>query len=280
MCATFPPDPPVMCVMRMVGSVVLWDDAVSDPFMPNALFEHRAAEIAAAMKLLADRGISDAHWPVACADVLCALVRADDSAIARHSPGGSSVDGRAARRLLGGRGADYFGGESLPAAGIWLRADDRSKAKSVVRVSVYTEAGHALSLLFFFDRATSEEERVGAHAMLAIAEPVVASTAAYRAQLARRAIDAEGRAGSISALADEDAVRLRDRYGLTMREIEVTRRLLRGESNREIADRLNISEHTARHHTERVLGKLGVSSRAAIPRAVSPLRASGPFRGA
>ena len=52
-----------------------------------------------------------------------------------------------------------------------------------------------------------------------------------------------------------------------------------GMKPREIADRLNISEHTARHHTERVLGKLGVRSRAAIPRAVSPLRSSGPFRG-
>jgi DNA-binding CsgD family transcriptional regulator len=262
-----------------LGTVVLWDDDVSDQFMPNLLFEDRAAEIAAAMKVLADRGISDAHWPMACADVLCALVRADDSAIARHTPGGARVDGRAARRLFGIRGTTYLGGELLPPSGIWFRADEGAKAKSVVRVTVFTEPGQALSLLLFFDRTTTPEERTRTRMLLEIAEPVLASSAAYRSQLARRLIKPDGRAVTTPALAGEDAVRLRDRYGLTLREIEVTRLLLRGESNREIADRLNISEHTARHHTERVLGKLGVRSRAAIPRAVSPLRSSGPFRG-
>src|SRR5436305_1773153 len=126
------------------------------PFFSLPL-EHAAAEITAALKVVADTGITDAHWPMACADMLCAV--------------------------------------------------------------------------------------------------------------------------SAPALADEDASRLRGRYGLTIREIEVTRLLLRGESNREIADRLNISEHTARHHTENVLGKLGVRSRAAISRAVAPQRSSGPFRG-
>jgi DNA-binding CsgD family transcriptional regulator len=116
--------------------------------------------------------------------------------------------------------------------------------------------------------------------LLEIAEPVLASSASYRSQLARRGITADGRAATAPALAGDEAVRLRDRYGLTLREIEVTRLLLRGESNREIADRLSISEHTARHHTERVLDKLGVRSRAAIPRAVAPQRSSGPFRGA
>ena len=239
--------------------------------------EHAAAEITAALKVVADTGITDAHWPMACADMLCALVRADDSAIARHTPGGARVDGRAARRLLGVRGAEYLGPESVPPAGIWLRSG--SGAKSVVRVTVYTEPGHGLSLVLFFDRAIAAEDMSRAHTLLGIIEPVLASCAAFRAQLARRAIKPEGRAVSAPALADEDASRLRGRYGLTIREIEVTRLLLRGESNREIADRLNISEHTARHHTENVLGKLGVRSRAAISRAVAPQRSSGPFRG-
>jgi len=248
-------------------------------FMLNLFSDDRAAELTAAMKVLADRSISDAHWPMACADVLCGLVRADDSAIARHTPGGTRVDGRAQRRLLGVRGTAYLGGELLPPNGIWFRADDGPKTRAVVRVTVYTEPGQALSLLLFFDRATTSEERTRARMLLEIAEPVLTSSAAYRAQLARRVIKPDGRAAAASTLGGEDAVRLRDRYGLTGREIEVTRLLLRGESNKEIADRLNISEHTARHHTERVLGKLGVRSRAAIPRAVSPLRSSGPFRG-
>ena len=245
--------------------------------MPNPSFEDRATEIAATIKVLADHHISDAHWPMACADALCALARADDCAIARHTPGGPRVDGRAARRLTGVRGTAYLGEQLVPSAGIWLRTRSTG-ASSVVRVTVYTEPGHALSLLLFFDRPVTTEEQDRVRKLLEIAEPVIASSAAFRSQLTRQATRTSDPAARTPGLGGEDAVRLRDRYGLTGREIEVTRLLLRGETNREIADRLNISEHTARHHTERVLGKLGIRSRAAIPRAVNPQRSSGPFR--
>lgn len=58
--------------------------------------------------------------------------------------------------------------------------------------------------------------------------------------------------------------RLAERHGLTRREQDVTELLLDGRSNVEIATALGISPHTARHHTERVLSKLGLRSRAAI----------------
>jgi DNA-binding NarL/FixJ family response regulator len=51
-------------------------------------------------------------------------------------------------------------------------------------------------------------------------------------------------------------------YGLTEREIEVARLLAEGRRNTAIAGALGISPHTARHHTQRVLAKLGVHSRA------------------
>lgn len=54
---------------------------------------------------------------------------------------------------------------------------------------------------------------------------------------------------------------LRVAYGLTRREIHVAGLLSQGRSNTEIADELFISEATARHHTARVLGKLGARSR-------------------
>jgi DNA-binding CsgD family transcriptional regulator len=54
---------------------------------------------------------------------------------------------------------------------------------------------------------------------------------------------------------------LRARYGLTRREAEVALLLAEGLSNDEIADRLFISTHTARHHTENVLAKLALPSR-------------------
>jgi DNA-binding NarL/FixJ family response regulator len=66
---------------------------------------------------------------------------------------------------------------------------------------------------------------------------------------------------------------LRDRYHLTTREIEVTRLLDRGASNAEIARTLAISAATARHHTEAVLLKLRLSSRARIPGLLATLGA-------
>ncbi len=49
---------------------------------------------------------------------------------------------------------------------------------------------------------------------------------------------------------------------LTPREREVLERLADGLSNREIAGRLGISEHTVKFHVSSIYGKLGVSGRA------------------
>lgn len=59
---------------------------------------------------------------------------------------------------------------------------------------------------------------------------------------------------------------LRRRFHLTDREYEVVRLLHLGQSNSAIATVLGISPNTARHHTERVMMKLGIRSRAAIHR--------------
>lgn len=48
---------------------------------------------------------------------------------------------------------------------------------------------------------------------------------------------------------------------LTRREIEVLQMLAAGLSNKEIAARLKISEHTAKFHVASILGKLGAGSR-------------------
>ena len=50
--------------------------------------------------------------------------------------------------------------------------------------------------------------------------------------------------------------------GLTEREVEVLRQIAAGLTIRQTAQRLVISDHTARHHLESVYSKLGVSSRA------------------
>jgi DNA-binding NarL/FixJ family response regulator len=48
---------------------------------------------------------------------------------------------------------------------------------------------------------------------------------------------------------------------LTPREIEVLRALADGLGNKDIAERLGISEHTVKFHVASVMGKLGAASR-------------------
>jgi DNA-binding CsgD family transcriptional regulator len=50
---------------------------------------------------------------------------------------------------------------------------------------------------------------------------------------------------------------------LTAREVEVLGLLAEGKSDRDIAEALFISRHTARNHVANILAKLGVSSRSA-----------------
>jgi DNA-binding CsgD family transcriptional regulator len=68
------------------------------------------------------------------------------------------------------------------------------------------------------------------------------------------------------ALPSPEAVRTR--HGLTKREAEVALLLTEGLTNEALADRLFVSVHTARHHVEAVLLKLGVNTRAAVAAAL------------
>jgi DNA-binding CsgD family transcriptional regulator len=72
------------------------------------------------------------------------------------------------------------------------------------------------------------------------------------------------RDASTDAAAPLPDAELRARHALTAREIEVARLVGQRLSDREVAARLGISYHTARHHVERLMGKLAVSSRAQV----------------
>ena len=61
-----------------------------------------------------------------------------------------------------------------------------------------------------------------------------------------------------------NAEAVRARHGLTKREAEVALLLAEGLTNADLAERLFVSPHTARHHVESVLAKLGLTSRAAV----------------
>ena len=62
---------------------------------------------------------------------------------------------------------------------------------------------------------------------------------------------------------------MRGRFNLSGRESEVARLLASRMTTREIAQRLVLSEHTVRHHTERVLEKLRVDGRREVAAALS-----------
>lgn len=65
---------------------------------------------------------------------------------------------------------------------------------------------------------------------------------------------------------------------LTPRELEVLRLLSEGQSNKEIAATLGISERTARTHVSRILAKLGLSSRTQAALWAARHEAGGPLR--
>jgi two-component system nitrate/nitrite response regulator NarL len=50
-------------------------------------------------------------------------------------------------------------------------------------------------------------------------------------------------------------------FGLTPRELQIIAGIVAGESNREIASRLSVGEHTVKHHLSKIFDKTGVFSR-------------------
>jgi two-component system, NarL family, nitrate/nitrite response regulator NarL len=69
---------------------------------------------------------------------------------------------------------------------------------------------------------------------------------------------------AVEALATSPTLRAVDANGLSLlskREMDVVRSLAEGLTNREIADRLGLSQHTVKNYLFRVYDKLGVSSR-------------------
>jgi DNA-binding NarL/FixJ family response regulator len=56
---------------------------------------------------------------------------------------------------------------------------------------------------------------------------------------------------------------LRERYGLTERQVAVARLIAEGCTNAELAARLGLSFYTVRNHAEQVMAKLGVGNRSA-----------------
>jgi DNA-binding CsgD family transcriptional regulator len=107
------------------------------------------------------------------------------------------------------------------------------------------------------------EARFHLAALLATSDPVEATSLA---EVARRTAQAIGMAAYRQPITDLLARLERTRANeiLSAREDEVARLVAEGLTNREIAQRLVISERTAQNHVQHILTKLGFSSRAQI----------------
>jgi DNA-binding NarL/FixJ family response regulator len=115
-------------------------------------------------------------------------------------------------------------------------------------------------------RLSHQELRAEARELMARLRASVFEMRSHRARLRgdghEPAVDGRLRLNGGAPQRASAAIHLHIEYGMTPREIEVALLLTEGCSNRTIAHQLGISPHTARHHTQRVLVKLGVHSRA------------------
>jgi DNA-binding CsgD family transcriptional regulator len=99
---------------------------------------------------------------------------------------------------------------------------------------------------------------------------VKAGASRFRLRAVHLPVGADGRAQATVILVEAlyapplSPMDLQEAFALTRMEAEVAMLLARGHRNGEVATLLHISPHTARRHTERVLQKLGVRSRAEI----------------
>ncbi len=106
----------------------------------------------------------------------------------------------------------------------------------------------------------------------------IAHAVASRGAVAERAAGTAVSAGSIARTVVGEAVEpRRDPFGLSRREHEVLGLIAEGRTNREIAERLYISERTVHVHVGRVLAKLGVSGRVEAAAVAIRLGLTGPM---
>jgi DNA-binding response OmpR family regulator len=88
--------------------------------------------------------------------------------------------------------------------------------------------------------------------------------------LLRRARGPATAAAGAAASAPQGAMRpledaeLRERYGLTDRQVAVARLIAEGCTNAEMASRMGLSFFTVRNHAEQVMAKLAVSNRSSV----------------
>ena len=145
-----------------------------------------------------------------------------------------------------------------PAAPSWREAADRWRARENPYLLAYARWREAEALLGDGDRAS-------ATAALGEAHRIATTLGARPLREAIEGLAARSRvelSGDDATTAPVPAPATADPFGLTRRERDVLPLLVKGRTNRQIAEELFISENTAGVHVSNILGKLGASTRA------------------
>ncbi|CAN5824090.1 hypothetical protein BH11GEM1_BH11GEM1_17200 [soil metagenome] len=146
-----------------------------------------------------------------------------------------------------------------------------ARAFDAIGMTVACATGRGLASVIFH-HTSRRGPRFGDRAVQMLELLLPAFRSGVRAQLLlnsapglARLVDAVPPAPATASDADLTA-----RFGLTRQQLRVAHLLGEGQSNREMAETLAVSVHTARRHTESVMAKLGVASRSRVPAILLP----------
>ncbi|MCL6595133.1 MAG: response regulator transcription factor [Firmicutes bacterium] len=149
-----------------------------------------------------------------------------------------------------------------------LRLPDRPGTAAVEEIRAVSPNTRILVLTSYGeDRAVLASVRAGVDGFLTKTTDSAALVEAVRALAAGRSLLRDQVADVLVRLVQTGGTEHRRppaRRGLTPREWEVAEAVADGLSNREIAERLHLSEKTVKHHVSEVLDKLGLSRRSQI----------------
>jgi DNA-binding NarL/FixJ family response regulator len=183
------------------------------------------------------------------------------------------VEGMNGVKIVGATGvaeAASLAGQLLPDAVLLDAGDGEPEELDAIARLATAQPGLPIVALASDHGAVSQALMFGASALLPAAVDGETLAAALRASA--RGLVAIARPDLATLLPQEEPIepaRHAPAEALTPRELEVLQWMARGLTNRQIARRLQISEHTVKFHAGAVLGKLNARSRAeAVARAI------------
>lgn len=183
------------------------------------------------------------------------------------------VEGMTGMKIVGATGvaeAASMAGQLLPDAVLLDAGDGEPEELDAIARLATAQSGLPIVALASDHGALSQALAFGASALLPAGVDAPTLAAALRAS--SRGLISIARTDLGSLLPQEERIepaRHAPAETLTPRELEVLQWMARGLTNRQIARRLEISEHTVKFHAGSVLGKLNARSRAeAVARAI------------